>query len=83
MSDCFVTPWTVAQHVPLSMGLPKQEYLSGLPFPPPGDSPNPGIESASLPLADGFFTTEPPGSVRVEADKFSFWSTIKSVFIFQ
>ena len=45
-------PWTVIHQVPLSMGFPRQEYWSGLPFPPPGDLPGPGIESASLTLAD-------------------------------
>ena len=39
----FVTPWTVAHQAPLSMGFPRQEYWSGLPCPPPGDLPNPGI----------------------------------------
>ena len=37
----FTTPWTVARQVPLSMGLPRQEYWSGLPFPTPWDLPNP------------------------------------------
>ena len=40
----FVTLWTVAHQAPLSMGYSRQEYWSGLPFPPPGDLPNPGIE---------------------------------------
>ena len=60
----FATPWNVARQAPLSMGFPRQEYWSGLPFPPPGDLPNPGIEPSSLAspaLADKFFTTEPPG----------------------
>ena len=43
----FATPWTVARQAPLSMGFPRQEYWSGLPFPPPGDLPDPGIEPAS------------------------------------
>ena len=43
----FVTPLTVAHQAPLSMGFSKQEYWSGLPFPPPGDSPNPGIKPPS------------------------------------
>ena len=60
MSDS-VTPWIVAHQAPLSMGFPRQEYWSRLPFPSPGDLPNPGIEPASLTLADRFFTTEPPG----------------------
>ena len=46
---------------PLSMGSPRQEYWSGLPFPSPGDHPDPGIESASPALAGAFFPTEPPG----------------------
>ena len=56
----FATPWTVARQAPLSMGFPRQEYWSGLPFPPPADLPDPGIEPASLmspALAGGFFTT--------------------------
>ena len=40
----FVIPWTVAHWTPLSMGFPRQEYWSGLPFPSPGDLPDPGIE---------------------------------------
>ena len=40
----FATPWTVAYQGPLSMGFSRQEYWSGLPFPSPGDLPNPGIE---------------------------------------
>ena len=43
----FVTPWTVACQAPLSMGFPRQEYWSGLPFPSPGDLPSPGIEPTS------------------------------------
>ena len=56
----FVTPWTVAHQAPLSMGFSRQEYWSGLPCPPPGDLPNPGIEPTSLTcpaLAGRFFTT--------------------------
>ena len=60
MSDS-ATPWTVAHQDPLSMGFSRQEYWSGLPFPSPENLPNPRIESASPALADGFFTTEPPG----------------------
>ena len=60
MSDSFAIPWTVALQAPLSMGFPRQEYWNGLPFPSPGDLPNPGIKLVSLALAGGFFTTEPP-----------------------
>ena len=55
----FVTPWTVAHQVPLSMGYSRQEYWSGLPFPPPGDLPDPGMELVSLAspaLGSRFFT---------------------------
>ena len=43
----FATPWTVAYYAPLSMELSRQQYWNGLPFPSPGDLPNPGIESGS------------------------------------
>ena len=48
VSDSFVTPWTVAHQAPLSMGFPRQEYWSGLPFPSPGDLPDPGIKAGLL-----------------------------------
>ena len=54
-----VTPWTVARQAPLSTGFPRQEYWSGLPFPTPGDLPDPGIELVSPVSAGGLFTTEP------------------------
>ena len=47
VSDTFVIPWTVVCQASLSMGFPKQEYHSGLPFPSPEDSPDPGIEPTS------------------------------------
>ena len=47
MSNFFATPWTVVHQAPLSMGFPRPEYWSGLPFPPPGELPNPGIEPMS------------------------------------
>ena len=55
----FATLWTEGRQAPLSMGLSRQEYWSGLPFPPPGDLPNPGIKPTSFAcpaLAGGFFT---------------------------
>ena len=60
----FETPWTVACQPPLSMELSRQGYESGLPFPPPEDLPDPGIEpksTVSAALAGRLFTTEPPG----------------------
>ena len=56
----FVTLWTIALQAPLSMGFSRQEYWSGVPFPSPGDLPDPGIEPRSLmspTFAGGFFTT--------------------------
>ena len=56
----FATLWTIALQAPLSMGFPRQEYQSGLPFPSPGDPPNLGIEPRSPispVLAGRFFTT--------------------------
>ena len=55
MSNSFAIPWTVAHQAPLSLEFPRQEYWSGLPFPSPGDFPDPGIEPVSPALADGFF----------------------------
>ena len=60
----FETPWTIACQAPLSMEFSRQEYWSGLPFPSPGDLPNPGIEPKSLvspALVDDLFTTASPG----------------------
>ena len=55
-----VTPWTVARQAPLSMGFSRQESWSWLPFPSPGDLPDPGIEPGSSTLAGGgFFTRDP------------------------
>ena len=56
----FAALWTIAHQAPLSMGLSRQEYWSGLPFPSPGDLPDPGIEPeflTSAALADRSFTT--------------------------
>ena len=56
VSDSSVTPWTVAHLTPLSVGFPRQEYWSGLLWPPPEDLPDPGIEPASPELAGRLFT---------------------------
>ena len=58
----FATLWMVAHQAPLSMGFSRQEYWSGLPFPSPGDLPDPEIEPASPALAREFFTTAAPWS---------------------
>ena len=57
----FATPWTVAYQAPPSMGFSRQEYWSGLPFPSPGDLPNPGIEPSSPAFQADTLTSEPPG----------------------
>ena len=57
----FAVLWTVAHQAPLSMGFSRQEYWSGLPFPSPGDLPDPGIEPMSPALQADAKTSEPPG----------------------
>ena len=57
----FVTPWTVAHQASLSMGFSRQEDWSGLPCPPPGDLPNPGIKLRSPALQVDSLPSEPPG----------------------
>ena len=57
----FATLWTVAGQAPLSMGFSRQEYWSGLPFPSPGDLPNPGIEPWSPAWQADALSSEPPG----------------------
>ena len=60
---CVLSCARLLHRAPLPMGFSRHEYWSGLPFPPPGDLPDPGIEPASLvslALTGGFLTTEPP-----------------------
>ena len=61
ISDSSATPWTVAHQAFLSMRFPRQEYWSGLSFPPPEDLPDPRIELTSPELAGRFFALEQPG----------------------
>ena len=61
----FATPWTMAHQAPPSMGFSRQEYWSGLPFPSPGDLPNPGIEPGSPAFQADALTSEPPGKCLV------------------
>ena len=56
----FANPWTIARQAPLSMGFSGQEYWSGLPFPSPGDFPNPGIKPTSPTLTGRFFNPPHP-----------------------
>ena len=57
----FAIPWTVAYQGPLSMGFSRQEYWSELPFPSPGDLPNPEIKPRSPTLRADALPSEPPG----------------------
>ena len=70
----FATSWTVALQAPLSMGFSRQEYWRGLPFPSPGDLPNPGIEPMSSALQADSLLSEAPGKpfIQRNALKFTF-----------
>ena len=57
----FVTPWTVADQALPPMGFSKQKYWSGVPFPSPGDLPDPGVEPGSPALQADALLSEPPG----------------------
>ena len=61
-TDSLLTPWTVVYQASLSMGFSRQEYWSGLPFPSPGDLPDPGIEPRSSALQADALPSEPPGN---------------------
>ena len=63
----FATPWTVAYQAPPSMGFSRQECWSGLPFPSPGDLPDPGIEPGSPTLQADALPSEPPGKAPSES----------------
>ena len=73
----FATLWTVAHQASLPMGFSKQEYWSRLPFPPPGDLPDPGVEPTSLALAGEFFITEPLGYLHLEG---TYLNIIKTIY---
>ena len=64
----FVTPWTVVYQAPQSMEFSRQEYWSGLPFPSPGDLPNPGIEPRCPTLQADALPSEPPGKKNYEKE---------------
>ena len=61
----FVTPWTVAHQAPLSMVFFRQGYWSGLPFPSPGDLPDPEIKPGSPALQADALPSEPPGKTGI------------------
>ena len=60
-----MTPWTAAYQAPPSMGFSRQEYWSGVPFPPPGDLPDPGIKLKSPALKTGSYHLSHQGSPAV------------------
>ena len=61
-----MTPWTVAYQAPPSMGFSRQECWSGLPFPSPGNLPDPGIKSGSPALQADALPSEPTGKPKIE-----------------
>ena len=63
----FVTLWTVVHQAPLSMGFSRQEHWNGLPFPPPGDLPDPRIEPGSPMVQADCLPSEPPGKPQLHA----------------
>ena len=69
----FATPWAVAHQAPLSLGFPRQEHSSELPFPSAGDLPDPGIKPTSL-VTGRFFATVPPGKLK------ELYCKIKNIF---
>ena len=68
VSDSFETLWTVAHQAPLSMGFSRQEYWNGLPFPSPGDLPNPVIKPWSLELQTNDQSSLDTDLIRKESD---------------
>ena len=72
----FATPWTVARKAPPSMGFSRPERWSGVPFPPPGDLPHPGIKPRSPALQADSGPFEPPGKPKyLMGTEFQFWKT--------
>ena len=67
----FATPWTVAHQAPLTKGFSRHKYWSGLPFPSPGDHPNPGIEPGSPTLEADALTSEPPGKTSMIYERYT------------
>ena len=66
----FATPWTAARQAPLSMGFSRPEHWSGLPCPPPGDLPDPGIAPTSPALQAASLLSEPPGKLDMSRGSF-------------
>ena len=78
----FATPWTTARQAPLSMGFSRQECWSGLPFPSPGDLPDPGIKPTSLALQADSLPSVPPGTLPMsmcDPCRNRWWATVPGV----
>jgi len=73
-----VTPWTAAGQAPLSMEFSMHEHWSGLPCPPPGDLPNPGIKPRSPALQADSLPTEPPGKPKSK-EWVAWWAAVYGV----
>ena len=73
----FATPWTVAHQASPSMRFSRQEYWSGLPFPSPGDLPDPGIEPGSPTLQADALPSEPPGKTFQEGRSGQIWQILQ------
>ena len=71
VSDSLWPPWTIAHQAPLSMGFSRQEYCSGLPYPSPGDLPDPESKPTSPELAGGIFFL----------NQFTIWETPKPIYM--
>ena len=76
-----MTPWTVATRLLCPWGFSRQEYWSGLPYPPPGDIPKPGIEPRSPPLRVDFLPSETPGEPKKTG--VGSWSLLQGNFLTQ
>ena len=87
-AQLFVTPWTESCQAPLSMGFFRQEHWSGLPCPPPGDLPDPGVEPVGLVscMASRFFTTGATWGTQAKLyrhDNEHFWIIYKELWVLQ
>ena len=86
MSDSFAIPWAAARQAPLSAGFFRLEFWTGLPFPPPGNLPYPGMEPPFPAVAGRFFTTELPGKsyIHVNCGKIEkkFFSGLAQINVF-
>ena len=76
----FATLWTVAHQTPPSMGFSRLEYWNGLPFPSPGDLPDPGIKPRSPTLQADALTSEPPGKLMIQ-QMLAIWSLVPLPFL--